>query len=368
MTAPRILPLTLLLAAAALAADGTTLPLKPVVRTGPSDVGREYRLVRPDKDGLGEIPFATASGKLRLKLSGQKVLADRNDDGKFDDADGDGAGKGETLKVPIKLAGKAFDYPFSVQFMQLGSRNLAQPQAVYLIGMVHLEAQMGQTVVRLYDTNLNGRFGDISVPDKEPGDLLQVGAAPRGQPITRYVALDGKIQEFSVVNDGQAVKLQPYTGPTANVKVDAKEGWKVTAALRSSDGGFVGNCEGGAQAALLPGAYRLEQAKAESGPRKDEGGRSRAAIEFYAWGAKDASLQIKEGDSTLAFGPPFKLDFAAVRSTEDEADVNVTEVALIGAGGERYRADNYGSGGDSTMECAVRAAGRDTKVATLAYG
>jgi hypothetical protein len=213
----------------------------------------------------------------------------------------------------------------------------------------------------LYDTNVNGRFGD-------PGDMLQIGVEGSVRAATKYLEVDGKIQEFQVVNDGEAVKLLPYTGPTATLKVNApKDGWSAVLQLVHAEGLFVASPKS-TDAALVPGAYRLGQAEVQFGDKTDTRGRAEYPIHLYASGRKGGPIQIKEGPNTLAFGPPFRLEFTAGRSLTDPAEVAITDVVLIGAGGEKYRAYNYGTNTGSTLTCSVRSAGKEQEVAKLSYG
>jgi hypothetical protein len=355
------------------AAEGpepATFSLKPVVCKPGDDtgsVGHASTYVRLDRNGQAELPFATASGKLRFKVTGGKIIMDRNDDGRFNAADGEGAAGDQVSEVPVKLAGKDFQYPLSIRTGGNGPEE--KPRYAVISGLAHLEAQVGETKVCLIDSNLSGRFGDAHDPEGEQeGDLLQIGSEDKQQPITRYIELDGKIQELKILGECEAIALRLHAGPTAALKVEAREGWKVETRLSHKGGAFVVDAEVGAKCMLLPGAYEIEWVTASSGSRKDDDGEARAEIQLYGGGSKGAPVQIKEGENALSFGPPFKLEFAAARSTEDASDIEITDVALAGAGGDRYRAYNHGSGGGNALNCYIRSGARSEKVSTLGYG
>ncbi|MGD0092338.1 MAG: hypothetical protein ABSE73_20675 [Planctomycetota bacterium] len=341
-----------------LAAEDSVYPLKPVVETGRRGAGHQSHLVSLDKNGEGEMSFATASGKVRFKIEGEKILLSYKNDGRFEMACSEGDHNQPTVKIPVKLAGRPFEYPLllsPVHFVSAGERN----QAVYAMGQLHLEAQAGQTTVCLYDSNLNGQFGDT-------GDMLQIGAEGKVRALTKYVAIDGQIKELQIVNGGEAVRLLSYTGPTATLKLNTKEGWGTEVQMGEVQGLFVANAAKGTEALLLPGAYRVERASAQFGESTT---RTPAPLSFSSASNRDVSIQIKEGQNSLAFGPPFRLEFTASRSAADDGTVNVTDVVLVGAGGEKYRANNYGSNGKSTLACFVRSSsGRQEKVADLSYG
>ena len=60
-----------------------------------------------------------------------------------------------------------------------------------------------------------------------------------------------------------------------------------------------------------------------------------------------------------------KLDFTAARSSEDDADIEIKDVALVTADGARQRASSDDPAG---LTCCVRADGKEQQVAVLSYG
>ena len=363
MKTPRMLGIGLLWAVGGCGQQGVptyTYALKPVVQTERGGAGTGYHMVNLGKDGEGEMPFTTASGKLRLKKTGEKILVGWDNDGKLAEVGTKDAARQIAMKIPVRLAGKAFEYPLSLVAMN-GPPSDEYNQLVYVMGSVSLEAKFGQTAVRLYDTNLNGHFGD-------PGDNLQIGEKGSMRAVTKYVEIEGKIRELQVVNDGEALKLLPYTGPTATLKLKAKEGWSTEVKLVHAQGIFMADVVQGAEALLLPGAYQLEEAVSQFGNKTTVEGRTEYPIQFSSSGKDVAPIKIKDGQNSLDVGPPFRLEFSAARSAAGDGTVNVTDVVLIGAGGERCRASNYGSNGAGTLTCFVRSAGKEEKVADMEYG
>jgi hypothetical protein len=340
------------------AEESPVYPLKQVIAPDPNDRNNGpngEQSIEMGKNGEGSMDFATPSGKLRVKLDGDKLLVDRSGDGKFDTAI---VPAQWASKVTVKVQGpKAFEYLlFLTASREPGSSDLS----VSATSLMHLESQVGQTVVRLFDTNLNGRFGD-------PGDMMQIGAEGGVRAITKYVEIEGKIRELQVVNGGEGVKLPPYTGPTGTLKLQTKEGWNTVAQLEHAEGIFAASPKN-AESLLIPGAYRFVGAQAQFGAKTTANGREQYPIQLYSSGGKGAPIQIKEGQNSLALGPPFRLEFAAARSTLDAANVTISSVFLVGSGGEQYYAANYGANRDSTLTCFVRAAGREQAVSTLSYG
>jgi hypothetical protein len=60
-----------------------------------------------------------------------------------------------------------------------------------------------------------------------------------------------------------------------------------------------------------------------------------------------------------------KLEFAAARSSEDAADVEIKEVAIVAADGVRHSARSDDPAG---ITCHIRADGKEQQVSVLAYG
>jgi len=344
-----------------------TYPLKAVSSKDMKEAAQAgrpcYRWLPLDKNGCAEVPFATASGKLRVKLDAGKLLLDRNDDGKFDEADGNALPNGEATDVPVKLAGK--DLAYRVGFQSLGD---GAGRAVLLLSLTRLETQIGPTVVRIFDGNCNGRFDDVGPTGQEAGDLVQAGDKTQALPIGKFLCLDGAIQEFEILNGGEALRLRPYAGPAAKLTTEAAEGWHVKATLRHTENGFQTEAADGTPGAALPGAYQVAQVLAQFGAQSESADPRPAAVVLYAVGDKGATVQVSEGQNRLRFGPPLKLEFTASRSPEDEASFEIADVALVGAGGERYRACNYGSGGASALTSFARAGQKEQKISSLSYG
>ncbi|MCY3020418.1 MAG: hypothetical protein NTW87_15470 [Planctomycetota bacterium] len=362
--------------------EAPAYPLQPVFRKPGdklSDSTCGSRVLHLDKNREAEMDFATASGKLRFRMLpdkvligpheiGYKFLVDRNGDGTIDGADGEAVAPKEVFTVPVTLGGKPFQYPLSI--IQVYSLPLGEHAycAINVASMVYLEAQLGPPA-KLYDSNCNGRFGDIAgSASAGKDDLLEFGLKGEARPVSKCVLLpDGKLHEVQIVGGGEGIRFPPYAGPLATLTVNTKDEWRVRMRLRHTDSGFETDASTGTEVALPPGAYQAKWVNAEWRPKpNDATGAARPAVTFVGLGA--LGLQLKEGENNLPFGPPFKLDFTAARSTEDDADIEVAEVSLVGAGGERYRPRVFSAGGPKTIGVSIRAGGDEQRVCTLAYG
>jgi hypothetical protein len=346
------------------------LPLKPVV-SGEDDEGivlyeQNRRIVQLDREGRGEIDFATPSGKLRFRVLENGVAVDRDGDGTIDRAEGDILSDGAVVKVPVQLAGKTFPYPIAINALRLsggGNRGLALIQ-----GRVHLEAGTGATKIALLDSNLNGRFGDRhGKASAGEGDMLRIGDGSTLRPCTTHVEIGDSVRTMEIAGGGESIVLRRYSGPLSTLKVEAVTGWKTEASLWREDGGFAVDVKSGGEARLLPGAYRIARCGATHTAKKliffDS-----ADVIFYGPASEARPVSIAEGANTWRMGPPFQLLFTAKRSTEDDDDVDITDVSIAGQGGDSYPVNNCSSNQSTTITAHVRAGSKEKKVAALTYG
>ncbi len=336
-----------------------------------ASLGSEY--LRLDKKGEAELAFDVPSGKLRFKAVDARIIVDWNGDGKFDEQDGTVSGEGAKVEIPVTFGGKPFPYPLWVAPDEAVSGQ--RPTYVFLAGLVYLETQVLSKKVRVIDDTLNGRFGDMADPaGNARGDQFWIGSEKNIQPVTQCVIfedsfLKGRLLELRVDTEAGVLWYCLYTGPMATLRIECKEGWKLQAGLRQREYVFVTDAESGKACTLVPGAYVLEWVSAALGVKKDEDGEdSRGDTELWGQGKANANVQINEGENRLVLGPPFTLEFTALRWTVDPADVEITGVTVAGAGIDRYRADNYGFGGQSTLACSMRSGATIEKVSTLEYG
>jgi hypothetical protein len=363
-----------LVGVAARAEDGPaagTYPLKPVTMDkkdgNPFQFG--YQFARLGKDGKGEIAFATKSGKLRFSFADGKILIDRNDDGAFDANDGEGVkvggGEPQSFEVPVTLAGQAFQYPAMI--MAYVDDKQKQPEMIYITSRARLKADIGGTAVFLQDGNCNGKFTDASAENGR-ADSVQIGEKGKTRPLAKFMDVQGKLFAFEVTGEGEAVKLTPYTGPVGTAKVAAGDGWQVCAVLVGAETGLMVEATGDKAAQLIPGKYRIAGVMAGQGVKGGDFQSTRQAdTMFYGQGGKAELLELKEGENALTYGPPFKLEAVVIKSQQKAGEYTVKDVFLVGAGGEKYRADNNGSA-KATLAACVRSGGQEKEVFKLSYG
>jgi len=334
-------------ASAAQAAESVEIPLETVSGSNVRAYGRQY--VTLDEKGEGSVPFATASGELKMRLVDGALLLDCNGDGTLNEDDGAPVGNGKTAEVAAKVFGSSVAYPVSVR--------LYGTERVRLQSQIVIKGEKDGETYELHDRDMNGRFDDYGT------DMLR--AKRSSQYLAKVLSLDDKLQSVSLAKDGKMLTLAPYEGPLAGVALScAEEGWKSELYVTHEDGVYVGDVAVGAQ--IPPGKYAIKGARLNS---TDEDSKGRPKTYLYGYD-RDAepTLTLKAGDNALKVGFPLELKATAIKLEDDASRVKVVSVDLVGAAGEKYRAQVRRSKGASTLECWARAGDKEEKLASMGYG
>jgi hypothetical protein len=350
--------------AAAEQAQTTTCPLTLIICTTKDqrETASSFGTGTMIQNMQGEVPYASPSGKLRFKIVGEKkVLVDRNDDGKLDAADGEPVTFGDPVQVSVVLGDKHVQIPVVIEPMgDNGKWFYAR-----VVTLAWLEGEFEKTKLQIFDSNGNGRFGEIAKKNEGLSDMIQIGQRP-AQTLAEYLAIDGKLYKLKLADDCTSLTLKPYTGQTATLKLGAAEGWTINTTLNHKDDSFNTSLNAGETCTLLPGNYEIENLNAARG----EKGSENPSVSLSGAGntEKTKPIRINAGENTLTFGPPFKLEFAVTRSTEDAGDVEIGGVSLVGTGGEEYQACNNCQERSSSLTVWLRSGSKEQKVSTLSYG
>lgn len=312
-----------------------------------------------DKDGKVVRSFATASGKWTLQVVDDKLRADTNGDGVIDDKDAPGREVLEgretvRIKVPVKFGEKTVDYPLCVRTQKSGD------QWILIVGSAALvEGKLGDSVIRIFDSNLDGRFGAMgdSVAIESPQSRGPVGI--NNVPWSQTVAFDGKLQQLEMVEKGTQLKLTPYTGPIAEVQLEFAQPVKSERAMLQEAGNVqLGQCSTREMGVFVPGKYRIYNLYFQLG----DGNRTAFLNASHEYNT--APLELKAGKNVIKVGPPLKMDFTAARSGEM---LEFTQVSIAGQAGELYRPYLQEDQGD-TFAAYIRAGEKEQKLTTLGFG
>jgi virulence-associated protein VagC len=312
-----------------------------------------------DKDGKVVRSFATASGKWTLQVVNDKLRADTNGDGVIDDKDApaceaNNEQEAVRVKVPVRFGEKTVDYPLCVRIQK------SDNQRFLIVGSAAmLEGKFGQHVIRIYDSDLDGRLGTpgdnvaIELPQsKDRGGLNSL-------PWSRTMMFDGKLHEVELVNKGTALKLAPYTGPIAEVQLEFTQPVKNERAILQEAGNVqLGQCSSRAMSVFVPGKYRIYNLNFQLG----EGA---GAVYLNASQAYNtAPLELKAGKNVIKVGPPFKMEFTAARNGEM---LESTQASITGQAGELYRPSVQEDRGD-IFAAYIRLGEKEQKLTTLGFG
>jgi hypothetical protein len=373
----RYLPILAFLVGGVIAGEATetaTIPLKWVALDEAPD-GLWGKTVELKDDRLGEMDFPMPSGKLRFRLEGDDaVRIDRNDDGVFDEKDKPLARDEQPTSVTVRIGNEPFNFRLKLEPHQQNSNGKIS-KVVDVTNLTALQATLGGSRVRVLDANVNGRFGDAGNDDDE-SDKLQIGDEPV-RAIQRHLLCDGKLSSIEVLEKDRALRVTPYAGPLATVAFAVRPGFEVSATLKHNDTGYTFSTEPGKPAISYPGAHQISDIELRStGPQVEVKtqvnentafGRHTAVLVLRDMRAK-SDLQLKEGRNEPVLGPPLKMEFSAVRAPKNPALIEIRNVWLTGAGGERYYAANYGDGADSTLQSLLRDGAKSLDISKLSYG
>ena len=304
-----------------------------------------------DADGMVRRPFGKPGKFLVMKVADGKVRIDTNGDGLVNDKDApavqpDKERRSAQVHVSAEVAGKEVKYPLDIQLYEWGAA---------VGSAAALEGRFGDYTITIQDGNVDGRFG---------GDGDMVRAQKAGQPAqplpwSRAIALDRQIYRLEMTGDGAQLKLDPYTGPVAEVTIAVADSFRnVNVTLNESKNVQVAQFSGVETGLLIPGNYRIGGLQGQVGPANQP----QHLFAYHDY--QTAPIELKPGKNVVKVGPPLEMSFNATLSglTLDLADVKITGVA-----GEMYRPNVDAAQGD-TFAVYIRSGGKDAELGKLEFG
>ncbi len=280
-----------------------------------------------------ELPFATPSGTLRLKLGTDTVIVDADDDGAFTDADPT-VKMGEQVNVPVRLGGELQDYSISI-------RGTLRPMSGHVAIASHTTATATWDGIglRLLDGNCDGRFDTTaSIEGRFDRVLAAAGEPPNAHTITPDVTSAPMGSVVFVVDrlvtaswdDDLRLSFDAYTGPVATLETSAEDDVARTLTLIAADG------SGGAvltppqpTVKLVPGTYRIAEITGYYTDDRD------IPFTLLSGRAPQPTVDIAAGANSLQLGAPYSLAFTA---SYTDSTLHIDTASLVGAAGEKYRA------------------------------
>lgn len=323
--------------------------------------------VKLDGRKRGNLRFPPSGKPLLIGRRGSRVVIDMNGDGDLTAADGKGAGVGKVVMAPIDMAGTRVEYPLRVVS--------ASREAIKLASAAVLSGRLGRHRLFLFDSNANGRFGQIGrdrimiVEEDRDGRAVtpSEGAASVGVAMAEIHAIGEKLVGLKLAADGFSLTATPYSGDTVSLRCVVTAGTQeCSVSLAETRGRYRVQLRNGAKVAALPGEYRIDGGRTVV--RLVTNGRSSGTHTMLIQKGRGGKLSISGRDAEVAPGPPFTLGFDVKIKGSGVKELKVTNVYLIGGAGERYKAVFRFSGGESFVKAYTRSGGEEKMFGRLEYG
>jgi hypothetical protein len=316
------------------------------------------------QNGTAEMPFPTADRKLRLAKRGETWLVDRNGDSKLDDQDLPTIKGGDSFTVPITLGGKVYQTKLSLLTIDNEDRYLA------VSGSLALSATVGTNRISLIDGNLDGFFG---VVDKDQVAVSAVDSKTPPIPNTqgRLIAINGKLYDLAIVDQGAALELKPWNSPVATLTLalaaptgrDAAKPTEANVTLRHQNGLMWVTLSDTLPVTLAAGSYEIFDETFVVTLPAAAGDKPRTL--HFAGETPAPLVTIAAGENTLRRGLPDRLITESIMSKPDT--VLVYSATLADAHGGRWRAE-LDKDVKSTLACLIKADGKEQQLCTMEYG
>jgi len=270
--------------------------------------GYDVAYVTAEQSGASRIDLKQAA-RIPLKLNRDVLESDRENPVRVN------VEIGEYGSMVTKQA----DVMLSVRFAA-GPSGQGEPTAYTTLrggwsGTIKTDA--GPVDVQLLDQNSNGIYGDLlavepGLPFFVPADMLLIRGSGPNRPskrlgLAKVVECDGKLYSIALSKTGDALTIEPYTGGTGSVKVEATDGYGKPAECRSMT--LVGESAvydllGGGGMKLPVGEYRVLEAQVT---QTDRNGPEAGAFGVAVYSRLRVKVE-KDAEAAVKIGGPMKLE------------------------------------------------------------
>lgn len=333
------------------------LPLQHVGNSAFIGGDEQLRFGLPiDSDGLTTIqPFANDAGKLIIREENGKLHLDSNGDGVVDDKDDPPFVPSEiTVTVDCNISGKRMRYPLHICRVKENENKTASAKKwIECCQVAVLKGRYKEGAVSLTEQMPMAQFYTASV--------LQISGFDRDDPrrtITNLydfvLVVNGKVQIVEQLPDGPGLKITPYAGRAAELKLKIDKVIPCAGVNLSGYGKF-GYVTTEQKGLFVPGTYRVDCISLSNTNKPPN----------YMSGGLETPLILKEGENTLTLGPPFRMECGF--STNKDGALKITKIDIVGAAGERYRPVVPTADGES-LEWFIRAGTDEQSLGKLSYG
>ncbi|HYC77630.1 MAG TPA: hypothetical protein VEI02_08390, partial [Planctomycetota bacterium] len=288
-------------------------------------------------------PFDAIPGPNKIKNDGGKLLFD---------PDGDGKAEAEKLKLGIKPelmkfpkrdfgGGVTADVWFRMALLPgtyklMGFDAKEDPKSgqtfLYSCGMAST-AKFDGFDVTVYDDNADGRFNSWA----EDCVVVSKGKDRRVQPLSKVIYVGDKLYEIDVDAAGQHLKLKPYDGNVALVKVEMGAGPAPVAMIARGTGDRTDLAFNMVDAKdkwlwVVPGDYKIEYGYFAFGEAE-----KRETIEIDGATAKPFTVKLGEQNVLQAAGGGKGYVFRwRAEKSGDVVTLKGADIKVLGAMGESY--------------------------------
>lgn len=321
---------------------------------------RVNQYFRVGKDGVITVPLASKTGKLKFKVKNRKLYQLETVNGQVKEVC---RPQNKEFKVPVLIGQKECQYPLQAVYVH--------ERGCSLLSRAALGATVGNDKILLLDQDLNGRFDDLGK------DQIYFSATQKQIPLTKHILLNNKIVALTFSPDYSAIITKPYSGKTAELKIDTQKDWQISVDLRAEDNSFYASVKSSETILLLPGKYTISQVAASKLAEETEDDsifkafdaepEIIAALKGYQQ-KEQKVLSLKAGVNKVALGAPFKLEFDCEQSGPKMAQLQIDNVSLRGIGGEQYRASIDGSKGKHSLKSYAVCDSQQVMLSVMEYG
>ncbi len=375
------------------AREGRGQPRQAEKARGFHEIPLEYKILIPPSfptplcryvdlnSGKASWDFGRAGGEVRFLAKKDKVFLDRDGNGKVDPGTDRLLEGGEILEGSVTFHGKKVPYP--VKFENFGTSGSFRLRLLACV-----TGRWRRWRFYFFDRNMDGRFfqfgaDQVSVLDEKRDKGWRKYSFPaRPFPLSRVLLLGGKLFKLVLQEGKGSLRLTPYPGKTAGIRVKGfrgREGF-LDLVLADPERDFFFKINQTGVYRLPEGNYLVKRLDVPfpQGGKAGWGNSGRAgfarpgipAWDFFLQGytlGRQAPVHAGGKEAVLNVGPPYQLDFHAQVRGKRRDRLEIRDVFLVSPSGLRFPADLQERGATRSILFYLRGDGKKTLLGDLHY-
>lgn len=309
--------------------------------------GNGIATVKLNKKGMGELLFANSKGKILIKYTKSQCFVDKNNDGKFEGDDAKPIKYNSVFSVPVIYKKTKYEYEMKIP--------IATKKKVFIMGGSCLQGKYKGSQVTLFDRNVNGDFSENGI------DKIQFN---KDIPtlIAGVVFIKKKMFSTEYKEKGTIVRFTKNNAPIVKIKVTTPNDRLVNMHISNVNGKFSTPLKSGEEVYAILGEYEILKITTIGKPTK------KMPRGCNAIAGAGGLVVLKKGINTITIKGPYKLNFKAVKVTNDE--LKITFIAFEGSYGAIYN-PRIGlpdkKRGKGVFSCWIRSGKKEKEVTKLKY-